>query len=62
MKNNSVIIIILFLLLLQIENLKKNDTPTISFKVRLTVGNNSNLRNSEIFNRVKIKLLNHINN
>ena len=47
-KNNSVIIIILFLLLLQIENFKNNDSPTNYFKVTITVGNNSNLRNSEI--------------
>ena len=49
MKNNSVIIIILLLLLLlKIEHLKNNDSPTIYLKVRITVGNNSNLRNSEI--------------
>ena len=48
MQNNSVIIIILFLLLLQIEDLKMNDDPTIYFKVRITVGNNNNLRNSKI--------------
>ena len=49
MKNNSVIIIILFLLLLlQIEHLKNNDSPTTYFKIMITVGNNSNLRNSEI--------------
>ena len=48
MKNNSVIIVVLFLILLQIEHLKDNDSHTIHFKVRITVGNNSNLRNSEI--------------
>ena len=48
MKNNSTIIIILFLLLLQIEHLKNNDSPTIYFKVRIKVGNNTNLKNSEI--------------
>ena len=46
MKNNSVIIVILFLLLLQIEQLKDNDSPNIYFKVRIAVGNNSNLKNS----------------
>ena len=46
-KNNSVIIII-FVLLLQIEHLKNNDSPTIYFKARITVGNNSNLKNFKI--------------
>ena len=46
-KNNSVTII-LFLLLLQIEHLKNNDSLTIYFKVKIRVGNNSNLRNTEI--------------
>ena len=48
MKNNSVIIIILFLLLFKIKHLKNNGSPTIYFEVRITVGNNSNLRNPEI--------------
>ena len=48
MKNNSVIIITLFLLLLEIEELKNNDSLSFYFEVRITVGNNSNLRNSEI--------------
>ena len=63
MQNNSLIIIILFLLLLlQIEHTKNNDSPTIYFKDMITVRNNSNLRSSEIFQKVKVKLLNRINN
>ena len=57
MKNNSVIIIILFLLLLKIEHLKNNDSPTIYFKVRITFGNNNNLIGKSGFKKkVKIKL------
>ena len=52
MKYNSVIIIILFLLLLQIEHLKNNDSSDIYFEVRITVKNNSNQRNSEIKKKI----------
>ena len=44
MKNDSVIIIIIFLLLLQIEHLKDNVSSTIYFRIRIIVGNDSNLR------------------
>ena len=43
MKNNSVIIIIVIII---ISNYY--DSPTICYKVKIAVGNNSNLRNSQI--------------